>query len=161
MRAYIESILECPPELVWAEVQNSRLLLEVMWPVLKFVPPRGEEFPERWQEGTTVFGPGFIFGLLPLGLHRLGFERIDQERRQIQTRETNRFVRRWDHVITVRGTSDGRTLYSDEIEIKAGVLTPMVWLFAQLFYRHRQRRWRRIARRLAEAATTARGASVC
>lgn len=30
----------------------------------------------------------------------------------------------------------------DEIEIKAGWLTIFIWLFVQLFYHHRQRRWK-------------------
>jgi hypothetical protein len=38
---------------------------------------------------------------------------------------------------------------SDEIEIEAGWLTFFVWLFAQWFYRHRQRKWRNVARRLS------------
>lgn len=28
------------------------------------------------------------------------------------------------------------------VEIRAGVLTPLVWLFAQVFFRYRQMRWR-------------------
>jgi len=31
------------------------------------------------------------------------------------------------------------------VTIKAGVLTPFVWLFARLFYAHRQRRWATLA----------------
>ena len=38
-----------------------------------------------------------------------------------------------------------------EIVIEAGPLTLLVWLFANWFYRHRQRRWRRVARRLTKA----------
>ena len=30
------------------------------------------------------------------------------------------------------------------LSFRAGVLTPFIWLFAQLFYRHRQSRWRRL-----------------
>ena len=41
-----------------------------------------------------------------------------------------------------------RTRYSDRIEIDAGPLTPLVAGYAQLFYRYRQRRWRRLARTL-------------
>jgi hypothetical protein len=40
----------------------------------------------------------------------------------------------------------GRCRYSDEIEVRAGALPPLVWLYAQLFYRYRQRRWRRLER---------------
>jgi hypothetical protein len=40
----------------------------------------------------------------------------------------------------------GGTLYRDQVTIQAGMFTPFIWLFAQLFYRHRQRRWRQLAR---------------
>jgi hypothetical protein len=73
-------------------------------------------------------------------------------RGEIQSRESDPIVRRWDHRIRVQEISDCRAHYSDEIEIDAGILTPVVWLFAAGFYRHRQRRWRAIARRLARAA---------
>jgi hypothetical protein len=44
-------------------------------------------------------------------------------------------------------------LSRDTVEVRAGVLTPFIWLFAQLFYRHRQRRWRAlVARRFAYGA---------
>lgn len=35
--------------------------------------------------------------------------------------------------------------YTDEVEIRAGRLTPLVWLFGHLFFRYRQMRWRTLA----------------
>jgi len=32
--------------------------------------------------------------------------------------------------------------YTDEVEIEAGVFTPLVWLYANLLYRYRQLRWK-------------------
>jgi hypothetical protein len=57
-------------------------------------------------------------------------------------------VRRWDHAISIGEAPNGQTRYRDDIEVEAGLLTPIVWLFALCFYSHRQRRWRRVARRL-------------
>jgi hypothetical protein len=94
-------------------------------------------------------GRAYKLRVAPLGRHTIRFERVDPALREIATREHNAFVRQWDHVASVRETRDGRTRYSDAIEINAGLLTPLVWLFAQVFYRHRHRRWRRVARRLA------------
>ncbi len=85
--------------------------------------------------------------MIPLGRHSIFCERIDPELREIQTREREPLVRRWDHLVRVRPEGDGHTRYSDEIEIEAGLLTPIVWLFAEVFYRHRQRRWKRLIRR--------------
>ena len=149
MKVCVESILECSADHAWSEVQTSRLLLEVMWPVLRFLPPQGTTFPLRWEQGTTILGRSFLLGFVPLGLHNIHFERVDPRRRQIQTREHDRLVRRWDHLISIDEAQAGRCRYSDEIEIEAGWLTWLVWLFAQCFYRHRQRRWRQIARRIS------------
>ena len=124
---------------MWAEVQTPRLLLEIIRPLMRFVPPRGTQFPASWKVGQTFFGRAYALSLLPLGLTLNSFERVDSQRREIQSRERDRWIRRWDHLISVHETADGGTHYSDEIEIQAGMLTPLVWLFAQWFYRHRQR----------------------
>jgi hypothetical protein len=48
----------------------------------------------------------------------------------------------WDHLVTIRAENPTRTRYTDELRVEAGKLTLLVWLWAQLFFRHRQRRWR-------------------
>jgi hypothetical protein len=44
--------------------------------------------------------------------------------------------------------ADGNALYMDRIEIEAGVMTLPVWLFANVFYRYRQMKWRKLLRSL-------------
>jgi hypothetical protein len=154
MRVHVESVLSCPPEKAWEELQRPALHREIIRPLFRFVPADPPQFPERWPEGATLHFRGYLFGILPIGTHSIFLERIDPAARVLQSREAGRLVRRWDHLVRVRPTGDGRTLYSDEIVIEAGWLTPFVWLFAQGFYRHRQRRWRRVARRLVAAEQT-------
>jgi hypothetical protein len=151
MKVLVQSVLPCPAEKVWDEVQRSALLLEVIQPLVRIVPVDGPQFPERWPEGGTVRCKSYLFGILPLGTHTVLLERIDPAVREIQSRENDPLIRRWDHLIRVRPTADGQTDYSDEILIEAGWLTLLVWLFAQWFYRHRQRRWRQVAHRLVAA----------
>jgi hypothetical protein len=151
MRCFVQTILDCPPELVWDAVQTSSLLQDVIRPLITLEPVGAESFPERWTDGMSVRCRVYLFGIFFLGVRMLQFERIDQIGREIKTREKDPVVRRWDHRIRVEPMSGVRAHYSDEIEIDAGILTPLVWLFAEGFYRHRQRRWRTIARRLARA----------
>jgi hypothetical protein len=151
MKVYVESVLPCAAEKVWDEVQRPSLLLEVIRPLVKLVPVDAPQFPERWVEGTTVRCKSYLFGIIPLGTRTIFLERIDSAVGEIQSRESDALIRRWDHLVRVRGTGDGRAQYSDEIALEAGLLTGFVWLFAQWFYRHRQRRWRRVANRLAVA----------
>jgi len=48
---------------------------------------------------------------------------------------------------TVEGVKVTRLLICrDRVANNAGILTPCIWLFAQLFYRHRQRRWRQLVK---------------
>ena len=149
MRVYVESILNCPPRRIWDALQMPSSLLKIIRPLFRFEPLPGETFPDRWVEGDTIVCRGYVFGLFAVGQHELYLERIDQAAMQIQSREHDQLVARWDHLIRVVDAPHGETRYSDEIEIEAGPLTIFVWLFAQMFYRHRQRKWRKIARQLA------------
>ncbi len=155
MRVHVESVLPCTPDKAWEELQRPALHREITRPLFRFVPADPPQFPERWPEGATLHFRGYLFGFIPIGTHTIFFERIDPAARELQSREGGGLVRRWDHLVRLRPTGEGRTLYSDEILIEAGWLTVFVWLFAQWFYRHRQRRWRRVARRLAGAGRVA------
>jgi hypothetical protein len=131
MTVHVESVLDCPAEKVWNEVQRSALLLEVVRPLVKLVPVDAPCFPERWIEGTSVRCQSYLFGLLSLGTRTIFLERIDSAAREIQSRESDPLIRRWDHRVQVRPTGDSQAHYSDEIVLEAGWLTYFVWLFAQ------------------------------
>lgn len=145
MRVVIECELDCPPVAVWDEVSRSRLLKEVCAPLVKF----GGELPEVWPTERTIQVKSYLFGLIPLGTRTIHFDRVDAAAGEIATREHDPLVRRWDHTVRVRPARNGRTRYCDDVIVQAGLLTPLVWLFAQVLYRHRQRRWKKVARRLA------------
>jgi hypothetical protein len=66
----------------------------------------------------------------------------------MQTRENDALIRKWDHRLSVQAAPNGQTVYADRIDLEAGPLTPVVGLLAQWFYRHRHRRWQRVARQL-------------
>src|SRR5205085_9169446 len=105
MRVYVQSTLACSAKHAWDEVQRSRLLREVAWPVIRFAAVSADDFPDRWDAGTTVLCRSYLFGLIPLGVRTLHFESVDDERMRIQTRERDPLVRRWDHVIQIQPTA--------------------------------------------------------
>jgi hypothetical protein len=153
MRVFVQSTLPCDADRAWSEVQTSRVLREICRPLIALRPARGEAaLPERWQTEATVRVRPLLFGLVPLGTRVLHWESIDHDRREMQTREHDPLIRRWDHRIHVEPLADGACRYTDDVEVNAGVLTLPVWLFAQWFYRHRQRRWARVARRIQRGA---------
>jgi hypothetical protein len=149
MKVVVNSILPCPPQRTWETVKTSALLQEVARPLVYLHGTATEGFPSQWEEGEVVMCKLRLFGFLPFPTHAMTMERIDDQRREIQSREHDALIRKWDHLIRVEETADGQTRYTDEIDIDAGWLTFPVWLFAQWFYRHRQKRWQRVARRLA------------
>ena len=149
MRVSVSTVLDCSPQAAWQEMLKPTHLAHVAFPMATIVPLRGERFPDRWREGATVVARCFLFFVIPTGERRLVFERVDAARRELQTRESDPLVKSWDHLASAHDAPGGRTLYTDTIDIDAGMLTPLVWGWASLFYRHRQRRWRAKAKLLA------------
>lgn len=147
MTADVSTILDCSATKAWDEVQKSSLLRHVTWPLARIVST-GAPLPERWIEGATIRCKLFISGIIPMGVHTLFFERIDPNSYEIQSREHDALVARWDHLISIKPLDASRSIYRDTIQIDAGRLTFVVWAWANWFYRHRQRRWRALAKRL-------------
>jgi ligand-binding SRPBCC domain-containing protein len=142
----VSTRLPVPPELAWDTVKRTDTLRYVTRGLLGF---RAEgEIPERLSEGETYRMRLLFFGVLPAWHHEIHVARLDDASHEIRTEERGGPVRDWRHRITVDAEGWGATRYMDEIQIAAGPLTPFVWLYAQLFYRYRQWRWRRLARRL-------------
>ena len=149
MRVIVESILPCCADLAWVAVQTSALLLEVASPVAVIRPLDGDALPERWAVGQSFRCRSYLFGVIPVGTRTVRVDSIDSADLAIRFSEFDPLCSRWDHLIGIRPMANGRCRYRDEIDFEAGWLTLFVWLFAQAFYRHRQRRWRRVALRLA------------
>jgi hypothetical protein len=147
MMVNVSTILHCPATKAWDEVQRSSLLLRVIWPLAR-LESTAAPFPERWSEGLVLQCKTFVFGVIPIGVHTLLFEKIDQKNSQIQSREHNPLITRWDHLVSIKPLDDSRSLYCDAIDIDAGSFTFVVWVWANWFYRHRQRRWRALAKTL-------------
>jgi hypothetical protein len=143
----VSTVLNCSATKAWNEVQKSSLLLHVIWPLVRFVP-NGAPFPERWSEGLTIQCKLFVFGVIPMGVHTVHIEKIDQGNYEIQSREHDPLIARWDHLISIKPLGDLQSTYRDTIDVDAGILTFVVWAWANWFYRHRQRRWRALAKAL-------------
>lgn len=140
----VSTRLEAPADLVWGTLRKTELLLYVMRPLLSV---RGE-LPESWPGvGETVRIERLVlFGLVPLWPHEIRVLRFDEDAREALTEEAGGPVKVWRHRIKVEPLTQKSCRYTDEIEVEAGRLTPLVRVFAGVFYRHRQARWRALAR---------------
>ena len=88
-----------------------------------------------------------LAGFLPLGRQWIDISSVETADGSFRMRDNGRgdLVHRWDHWITILPHVDGNCSYADEVEVEAGLQTPLVWIFAWVFYAHRQRRWRKLA----------------
>ena len=123
-RVDIGCTLDMPLEQVWDAVRQPRTLAWVAAPLLRFRPIDPPHWPDRWSPGRHRVAMRFL-GVVPMGRQWI---------------DVSFPARRADD-------PDGGTDYRDRVDLAAGVLTPVVWAFAHLFYRWRQARWRALARR--------------
>lgn len=152
MRVHLSTPLSAPPEWVAAQLQSTAVFRHITAPLIQFHPARGTEWPTHWAPGELALHMRLL-GVLPMGPQtvRISIEPAAQRGGWPTLRDNGEGVlmRRWDHRITLQPLPDGRTLYTDDIEVIARhlpwLMTPLSALFAQVFYRHRQRRWRQLA----------------
>lgn len=136
--------LDASADAIWAAVKTPSAFRTVTRRLL--VMPVVRRRQDEWREGETVVGWVFLFGVLPFSRHRLYIARIDESTRTLSSREFGGLLRRWNHDIEVVPIDASTCRYRDRIEIDAGIVTPVVVVYARWFYRMRQRRWRELAR---------------
>jgi hypothetical protein len=134
--------LAAPADRVWAELQKPLLLQHVAAGRLRFVPVEPPAFPERWREGDYRVALRGL-GWLPLGEQVISI-RIREGERELQDQGSSPLLRRWDHRISVEPDGAAASRYTDRIEFDAGLLNPLLLPLLKSFFRHRQRRWRRL-----------------
>ncbi len=151
MKMFRSTTINLPAETVWAEVQTAKLLQHVAWPPVRFIPISDITL-EAFKPGGSYQVKLLLFGFLPFGTQWIvtSIHLPEQSIWPLKLRDDGRsnLIKKWDHWISIEPEGNGQTRYSDALEIKAGLLTPFVWAFAQLFYAHRQRRWRGLAQTL-------------
>jgi len=151
MRVRVDTLIDLPVETAWSMVNRSDTLVHIAAPILAFRPIDPPTWPETWKPGRYRAGMRFL-GILPLGRQWIDISHPDPApddpagTRRIRDNGSGHLARRWDHMIVMSPASGDKTLYRDDVDIEAGLLTPFIWLFAQGFYRWRQHRWRRLAR---------------
>lgn len=142
MIARISTDFACSEDELWQKIIDPESLQYVSSPILKFVPIQKDSLQNEWQVGSPYPLKLYFLKFIHLGQHTITLTEINRETNTIVSRENGQLAKTWNHTITFQEDVAGVVSYTDEIEIKAGLLTPAIWLFAQLFYRYRQRRWK-------------------
>lgn len=144
MIAHISTHLPCSEDELWEKIMDPKSLQFVASPLLKFIPSGIGDFDSEWELNRDYDLQLYFFGVIPLGGHRIRLVNIDRSENKIESSESGRLARVWNHTILFRQTGQKEVHYTDIIEIQAGLLTPFIWGFAHFFYRHRQKRWKRL-----------------
>ena len=102
-----------------------------------------------WQEDSAFAFHFKLFALIPFGVHTIKVIQFDIEK-GIYTQEGNKHIPVWNHKIILEKIDENTTKYTDIVEIQAGWKTLFVYLWANCFYAHRQRKWKRLLKRKIE-----------
>lgn len=146
MFARISTQFACTESELWQKLSKPESLVFVASPILSFAPIEPGVLGSEWEVGRDYPLKLYFLGFIPLGRHRIQLVEVDRNRKRISSRESGLLARVWNHDISFEEMRPGLVRYTDEIEIRAGWLTPFIWLFAHVFYRHRQRRWKVLLR---------------
>ncbi len=145
MTVVVSTELPIPAERACQLAQKPALLLHVLWPWISLTTQN--PLAEQVAEGDEISVQLRFLGLLPGWRHTIRIARLAPT--EIVSLERGGPVTRWDHRLTFDPISPASCRYTDRIEVRAGVLTPLVALYAQFIYRYRQMRWRALTRVLA------------
>jgi hypothetical protein len=147
MLARITTRLSCKEGELWQTIIKPESLQYLAWPILRFAPAESGALDDEWQVEKVYPLKLYFLKFIPMGRHQIQLVKIDKKTSTISSRESGRMARVWDHNIGFYEVAPGEVRYTDGIDIQAGWLTPAVWLFAQLFYRHRHRRLKALLRK--------------
>ena len=134
------SVFPASRDVVFEKLQKPETLQYIAEPYAAFEPVGTAE--PVWTVGGASAYKFRLFGVIPFGTHTIRIVRFDPE--GVSSREGNEHVPVWNHDITMIRLDDHHTEYTDRVEIRAGWKTPFIWLWAQAFYAHRQRKWKKL-----------------
>ena len=149
----VVSQLRAPSDVVWERLKRRDTFLFI---TRRFASYEGSE---DWPEILMTLGQSIktrvrLFRILPGSPYGFRITRVDEPQMEIDTVESGEMIHTWNHSMLVKPLSSDRCVYPDHVELNAGVLTPLVWTFASLFYRYRHWRWHKLLRQVMQTCPT-------
>lgn len=141
MKISLKRFVHTNADAFWEKLKDPMSLYFVALPIISFDGIADATHGENWKEGETYQLSMRYFGRIPAGTQTVTMVTIDDTRRRIVTDESGGVAKKWIHTMELIAPHGDWVHYHDTLEIEAGIKTPFLWLFAQIFYRHRQRRW--------------------
>lgn len=159
MRVLLKFVLDCDPDAAWRALHSPTAFREVALPWLDFRSDEPAGLPTRWDDRE------YHVGVRALGAISVGTQAIRLS--SLGTREPGvRILRdsgggtsgllaalpRLDHRMAIAPDPAGpddegrtRTLYRDQLIVRAGALTPIAWYTLWAFWQWRGMRLRQLA----------------
>ncbi|MFV0414492.1 MAG: hypothetical protein ACK5L3_14740 [Oscillospiraceae bacterium] len=138
----VSSVFPAAVDDIWNKIQRLETLQYIAAPYATFTPQ--DKGMLLWQKGHRADFQLKLFGLFPMGIHSIAVVQFDRDTLSIYTNERNRSVPVWNHRILIEPTGAAACRYTDEVEIMAGWKTIFVFWWSGLFYRHRQKKWKKL-----------------
>lgn len=142
------SVFPAAKDEIFRRLQKLKTLQYIAHPYATFKSVDDTE-ELTWQEDSAFAFHFKLFALIPFGVHTIKVRQFDIEK-GIYTQEGNKHVPVWNHKIILEKINENTTKYTDIVEIQAGWKTLFVYLWANCFYAHRQRKWKRLLKRKIE-----------
>ncbi|MGD9644581.1 MAG: hypothetical protein AB7U73_02650 [Pirellulales bacterium] len=161
----MSTLLDAPADTVWHALKQVDTFRYITRGLMGVTP--ATRWPSDFRVGDVLVGRIWLAHVVPAWNHQIQIVTLDDQRREIVTRENGGLLRNcthrllveplgerenWVDAVTGDKPATGRCRYIDEFDVHAGALTPVAAMIVRAFFRYRQMRWRRLARRLAEAA---------
>jgi hypothetical protein len=162
MRVLLKLILDCDPDAAWRALQSPTSFREVALPWLDFRPEGDRPFPTVWDEAEHRVRVSAL-GLFTVGTQAIRLDTLrPASARERETRILHdtgggtggvlAALPRLDHRMAIAPDPAGpgpdgreRTLYRDQLIVRAGILTPIAWYTLWAFWQWRGHRLRRLA----------------
>lgn len=153
MNVFLRLTLDCEPDAAWRAIANPAVFTAVSSPLMKISSKEQGGFPEAWVGDGPHEVSMRLFGIIPLGrqlvdisfTHRPGGVRMMVDSGKPLSGPLC-VVTSWDHRMAVSDTGDRKTLYRDRLVVKAGLLTPVVFVGMWSFWQYRALKLKRLAR---------------
>ena len=139
----IFSLLNNSAEKIWDKLLDIETLIYICKPMATFKPITNE-INMKWELNREYLFKLFIFGIIPLGNHRIILEKIDEINRIVISKEHNNIVKIWNHKIKMESKENNKIKYTDEVEIYAGMFTLFVAFWGIIIYKHRQKNGKKL-----------------
>lgn len=143
MTVKVISVFPANKNVVFENLQKLETLQYIAKPYATFENV-GDEDSFIWEASKKFSFIFRLFGVFNLGVHTIRVRRFDEK--CIYTNEGNPFCPTWNHMIRIKKLDNQHTLYMDKVEVDAGWKTVFIFIWANLFYRHRQRKWKKLLR---------------